>query len=416
MKYFVIAGEASGDLHAANLMRSLSLEDKDASFVGLGGDKMRAAGCDIRVDYRDMAYMGVVAVLANLPKIRRNFRIARAALMETRPDVLILIDYPSFNLRMAAFCRKHLPATRIVYYIPPKVWAWKSWRVHRIARYADDVLGIFPFEPAFYARYGYRCQYVGNPTADCIRTWQQSHPTAKADNNLSRQTEEAKQVTETANTPADVPTHVASRYYSPSLRGAGGAPPPTKGEEKEVVALLPGSRPSEIRHCLPTMLEAARRVAGTDYRIIVAAAPGIDDSFYAPYLCGETLTRDTYTLVSSARAAVVNSGTATLETALLGCPQTAVYYIACSRWLEWLIRPILFRTKYFTLVNIIPQQEVIQELIASRFTVSNVEHELRRLLSDEHYRHTMLTRYHHLSHLLGSRPAAHTAADIICHR
>ena len=423
MKFFVIAGEASGDLHAANLMRSLSLEDKDASFVGLGGDKMRAAGCDIRVDYRDMAYMGVVAVLANLPKIRRNFRIARAALMETRPDVLILIDYPSFNLRMAAFCRKHLPATRIVYYIPPKVWAWKSWRVHRIARYADDVLGIFPFEPAFYARYGYRCQYVGNPTADCIRTWQQSHPTAKA----------------------APPTHVASRYYSPSLMGAGGALTLTNKEGMDtqdrehhsdpdllspsfggvgevsgscgpVLALLPGSRPSEIRHCLPTMLAAARRVAGTDYRIIVAAAPGIDDSFYAPYLCGETLTRDTYTLVSSARAAVVNSGTATLETALLGCPQTAVYYIACSRWLEWLIRPVLFRTKYFTLVNIIPQQEVIQELIASRFSVSNVEHELRRLLSDSSYRHTMLTRYHHLSHLLGSRPAAHTAAHIICNR
>ena len=213
MKFFVIAGEASGDLHAANLLRSLSLEDKDASFVGLGGDKMRAAGCDIRVDYRDMAYMGVVAVLANLPKIRRNFRIARAALVETRPAVLILIDYPSFNLRMAAFCRKHLPATRIVYYIPPKVWAWKSWRVHRIARYADDVLGIFPFEPAFYARYGYSCQYVGNPTADCIRTWQQSH-----------QTEEAKEETETENSRTDNQPSVASRYYSPSLRGAGGSP------------------------------------------------------------------------------------------------------------------------------------------------------------------------------------------------
>ena len=405
MKFFVIAGEASGDLHAANLMRALSLEDKAASFVGLGGDKMRAAGCDIRVDYRDMAYMGVVAVLANLPKIRRNFRIARAALMETRPDVLILIDYPSFNLRMAAFCRKHLPATRIVYYIPPKVWAWKSWRVHRIARYADDVLGIFPFEPAFYARYGYSCQYVGNPTADCIRDWKQSHQAERTNNEIEK-----------TDLSADHPTRVASRYYSPSLRGAGGAQTPSYGGEGEVVALLPGSRPSELRQCLPTKLEAARRVAGTDYRIVVAAAPGIDDSFYAPYLCGETLTRDTYTLVSSARAAVVNSGTATLETALLGCPQTAVYYIACSRWLEWLIRPVLFRTKYFTLVNIIPQQEVIQELIASRFSVSNVEHELRRLLSDEHYRHTMLTRYHHLSHLLGSRPAAHTAADIICHR
>lgn len=365
MKYFLIAGEASGDLHASHLMQALSAKDKEAHFVGLGGDKMRAAGCDIRVDYRDMAYMGVVAVLLNMHKIRQNFRIARQALLSERPDVLILIDYPSFNLRIAQFCRKNLPTTRIVYYIPPKVWAWKAWRVHRIARYTDEVLGIFPFEPAFYAHYGYRCQYVGNPTADCIREWRTAHP------------------------------------------GYG----ITAGDN--IIALLPGSRPSEIRHCLPTMLEAARRVAGTNYHIVVAAAPGIDDAFYASYLHNEMLTHDAYALVATARAAVVNSGTATLETALLGCPQTAVYYIACSRWLEWLIRPILFRTQFFTLVNIIPQKLVIQELIASRFTTENVEQELHRLLADESYRVTMMANYEQISTLLGNRYSYMAAAESI---
>lgn len=333
--------------------------------MGLGGDKMRAAGCDIRVDYRDMAYMGVAAVLLNMHKIRRNFRIARQTLLSERPDVLILIDYPSFNLRMAQFCRKNLPTTRIVYYIPPKVWAWKAWRVHSISRYTDEVLGIFPFEPAFYAHYGYHCQYVGNPTADCIRDWR------------------------TANPQAGIIT------------------------DDRIIALLPGSRPSEIRHCLPTMLEAARRVAGANYRIVVAVAPGIDDTFYTPYLHDEILTHDTYALVAAARAAVVNSGTATLETALLGCPQTAVYYIACSRWLEWLIRPILFRTRFFTLVNIIPQKHVIQELIASRFTTENVEQELRRLLTDDSYRVTMMTNYEQISILLGHQYSYMAAAESI---
>lgn len=390
-KYFLIAGEASGDLHAANLMRSLSLEDKNASFSGLGGDRMRAAGCAVWVDYRDMAYMGVMAVLGNLGKIRRNFRIARAALRQERSDVLILIDYPSFNLRMAAYCRKHLPRTRIVYYIPPKVWAWKAWRVHRIARYTDEVLGIFPFEPAFYARYGYRCRYVGNPTADCIRAWKHAHPAAQA----------------------DLAACIASPSASPSRNGTVETRSPSCGGVGEVIALLPGSRPSEIRHCLPVMLEAARRVAGSGFRIVVAAAPGIDDSFYAPWLQGETLTRDTYALLAAARAAVVNSGTATLEAALVGCPQTAVYYIACSRWLQGLLQPLLFRIRYFTLVNIIAQQEVIQELIARRFTADNLQAELARLLTDEDYRAGMRQHYHTLGETLGTLSAAGNAARII---
>ena len=362
-KFFIIAGEASGDLHASNLMKALRKKDARVSFVGLGGDKMRAEGCDIRVDYREMAYMGILAVLSNLDKVRRNFRIAKQTLLEEKPDALILIDYPSFNLKIAKFCKKHLPNTKVIYYIPPKIWAWKKWRVHSIAKYCDEILGIFPFEPAFYAKYGYKCHYVGNPTADCIREFTATSPTGN-----------------------DTPT----------------------------IAILPGSRRSEISHCLPIMLEAARKVAGEQYHIIVTAAPGIEDAFYQSFLLhDETLTRDTYNTVVHAQAAVVNSGTATLETALIGCPQTAVYHVAGSKYLEKLLRPILFRIPHFTLVNIIPNQEIIQELIASRFTTENVAHELHRLLYDQEYRTNMLKRYQQLHTILGNASAANNAADKI---
>ena len=393
MKYFLLSGEASGDLHAANLIKSLRTKDAQASFVGLGGDKMRAEGCDIRVDYRDMAYMGIVAVLQNLHKIQRNFRIAKQSLLEEQPDVLILIDYPSFNLRMAKFCKKHLPHTRIIYYIPPKIWAWKKWRVHTIAKYCDEILGIFPFEPAFYAKYGYRCHYVGNPTADSIRSF-----------NLQR---------------SDLPSTASNASNLPSTASNASDLPST-------IALLPGSRRSEISHCLPTMLQAARQVAQNNYQIIVTAAPGIEDEFYHPFLQqGETLTRDTYNTVAQAKAAIVNSGTATLETALIGCPQAAVYHVTGSKYLEKILRPIIFTIPHFTLVNIIPHYTTlnnptpsyttpaIQELIASRFTVENVTHELNRLLHDEPYRQTMLSNYQHLWHILGSQSAADTAATLI---
>lgn len=366
MTYFLIAGEASGDLHASNLMKELREKDAQAIFVGLGGDKMREQGCQIYVDYRDMAYMGFVAVLQNLRKIKRNFHIAKQALLQEKPDVLILIDYPSFNLKIAKFCKQHLPNTRVVYYIPPKIWAWKKWRVHEIAKYCDKILGIFPFEPAFYAKYGYKCYYVGNPTADCIRTF-----------NLQRSELQPRS--------SDLPT----------------------------IAILPGSRPSEIRKCLPTMLAAARTVASNRYQIVVTAAPGIDETFYAPYLQGELLTRDTYALLQQAQAAVVNSGTATLETALIGCPQTAVYHVAGSKYLEKPLKPIIFKIKYFTLVNIIPDTEVIQELVASRFTQENVENELHRLLEDKSYRNTMLNNYKHIWQILGENSAAKTAANHI---
>ena len=370
-QYYIIAGEASGDMHAAALIKQIRLRDPEAQISGLGGDKMAAEGCTLHRHIRHMAFMGFAAVMKHWRDVKDNFRIAKETLLQDQPDTLILIDYPSFNLRMAAFCRQHLPQTRIYYYIPPKVWAWKKRRIHEIAALCDEVLGIFPFEPAFYAQYGYSCTYVGNPTAEEIL--QRSGLTAKRSNS------------ETV------------------LQRSGHS-----------IAILPGSRPSEISHCLTKMLDAARQYP--DYRIVVCAAPGIDDAFYAPYLReGETLTRDTYSAVQQAAAAVVNSGTATLETALIGCPQVAVYHLALSpligliRWAQ----PLVFSIPYFTLVNIIAGKEVIRECVANDFKTEKVAAELGRLLTDEAYKKNMLASYEHIRSLLGTQPAAATAASII---
>ena len=325
MKYYLVAGEASGDLHGSKLMRALKMKDPNADFRYYGGDKMQSEGGVLVRHFRDTAVMGFINVALNLRKILSNIEFCKKDLKEYAPDVLILIDYPGFNLKIAKYAKEEL-GLRVIYYIPPKIWAWKEWRVHQIARYCDKILGIFPFETAFYAKHGYTCQYVGNPVADAIRRFRQE---------------------------ATDETHKGDR----------------------IIAILPGSRKSEISKCLPTMLAAARRVAGERYRIVVTAAPGIDDTFYTPYLHGEELTRDTYALLNNALAAVVNSGTATLETALIGCPQTAVYHVAGSKYLEKLLKPLMFKIKYFTLVNIIPGKEVIQELVASRFTEENVEQE-----------------------------------------
>ena len=364
--YFFIAGEASGDMHAAALIAQIRQSDPKAQISGLGGDKMASEGCRIYRHIRHMAFMGFAAVISHRRDIRDNFRIAREAMLKEQPDVLVLIDYPSFNLRMASFCKRHLPHTKIYYYIPPKVWAWKRRRIHKIARLCDRVLGIFPFEPAFYAQYGYSCEYVGNPTAEQMVKVQ--------------------------------------------------------GERLEVrgksIAILPGSRPSEISNCLPTMLEAAQRFE--EYQVTVCAAPNIGDEFYAPYLRNnEKLTRDTYATLLHASVAVVNSGTATLETALLGCPQVAVYHLACPTFvglIRWAAQPLMFRIKHFTLVNIIENKEVIKECIANDFTVDKVAAELERLLHDDTYKKEMLAAYEHLISLLGTQPASVRAAEIITSR
>ena len=362
MRYFFLAGEASGDQHAADLLRAIAASDSDARFAGLGGDRMREAGCRLYQDYRQMAFMGYEAVLRNLGKVRRNFRIAEEALLKERPDALVLIDYPSFNLRVAGFCRKHLPETKIFYYIPPKVWAWKRYRIHKIAALSDAILGIFPFEPDFYRQFGYNCTYVGNPTMDQIRRFRESQSSVE--------------------TPAE-----------------------------PYIAILPGSRCNEISHCLPKMLEAAQRFP--EYPIRVAAAPGVDDSFYAQWMpAGVPLTRDTYPLVTHAAAAIVNSGTATLETALLHCPQVAVYHVGCPR-LFGLFWRTFFKMRLFTLPNIILGREAIREKLALHFTVEEVADELDRLLHDDACRNTMLADYAEIARLLGDTPAPVNAAAVI---
>ena len=352
MTYFFLVGEASGDMHAAALIATLRQRDPDAQLVGTGGDKMQAVGVRLVLHYRDMAFMGVIAVLRNLGQIRKNFRVAEQAILETKPDVIYLVDYPSFNLKMAEFVRKHLPKTKIIYYIPPKVWAWKTHRIHRIARLCDEVQSIFPFEPAFYAKFGYRCTYVGNPTARAIAAWQEEH----------------------------------SQIKNP-----------------EYLALLPGSRKNEISNCLPKMLKAVQQLqTSSNLQLAIVAAPGIDDAFYKPYLSDNiTLTRDAWTTLSCAKAALVASGTATLEAALLGCPQVAVYRIITSRWLGWL-RPFIFKIKYFTLVNIIAGKQVIYEAIGPKFSTANIRRELQRILTDEDYKKNMLADYEHIKTLMQS--------------
>lgn len=366
MNYFVLAGEASGDIHAANVMREIALLDPEARFAGLGGDCMREAGCLLYQDYRRMAFMGIAAVLRSLGQVRRNFRIAEEALLHEQPDALVLIDYPSFNLRVADFCRKNLPDTRIYYYIPPKVWAWKQYRIHKIARLSDAVLGIFPFEQDFYQQFGYECTYVGNPTMDEVRKY------------LRNPSEPAEQ---------------PARAY---------------------LALLPGSRPSEVSHCLPKMLEAARQFP--DYEVRVAAAPGLDDAFYSRWLDAKTpLVRDTYGLLRGAHAAIVNSGTATLEAALLGCPQVAVYHVGCPR-LFGLYWRLFFKMRLFTLPNIILGREAIREKLATHFTVEEVAEELGRLIYDTHCREQMQRDYQEIATILGDTPAPVNAAKIIVGR
>ena len=323
---------------------------------------MEQAGCRIVRHYRHMAYMGFAAVVANLAEVRRNFRIAESTLRQEQPDVLILIDYPTFNLKIAAFCRRHLPRTKIVYYIPPKIWAWKGWRIHRIGRLCDLVLGIFPFEPKYYKERGYTCTYVGNPTVEELQNCKFTN----------------QQICKSAN-----------------------------------IAVVPGSRRSEIVHCLPVMLEAARQHGK---HIVVTTAPGIEDNLYTPYLhAGEELCHDTRRAVAEAELAIVNSGTATLETALIGTPQIAVYHLAWSRLLG-ILRPLqrtVFPLPYFTLPNILLDRPLIPELLANEFTAERISAEISRLTNDKTTLQRMQSGYEQLRLVLGTQSASDTAASLI---
>lgn len=371
MKYFIIAGEASGDLHASNLMRELIKSDAQAEFCFLGGDLMKMQGGKMIKHYRQMAFMGFWAVLKNARTILNNMNDCKKAMLDFQPDLLILVDYPSFNLRMAQFAKENL-GVPVHYYIPPKIWAWKEHRIQRIKKYIDKVYTIFPFETDFYAKHDYQVEYVGNPSVDSVLL----RP------NQQQGFQEFCQL--------------------------------NKVEEKPIIALLCGSRKQEIVACLPKMIEAAKQF--TEFQIIVAGAPGISPDFYKTLISKHNIQivfAQTYELLQQARVAVVNSGTATLETALIGTPQVVVYHIIMGRF-AYMIKDLIMKVKYFSLVNLVANKEVVKELIFHYFTVENLSKELTTLLYDEVYRNKMKIEYDRIKIALGGpNAAARTAPKMI---
>lgn len=368
MKYFLIAGEASGDLHAAGLIQQLREQDGDAEFCFLGGDLMvEAVGVRPVVDYRDMAYMGFVEVARHAGAIMRNFKAAKRAITEFKPDCLILVDYPSFNLKMAKFAKK-LGIT-VFYYISPKVWAWKEWRVKTIKKYVDRVFAIFPFEVDFFAKHGVEVTYVGNPSV------------------------------------AEIAHHKGEVVSRDEFIKA------NRLQDKPIVALLPGSRMAEIRSNLPIMDRVMRRFP--QYRGVVAGAPGISPDVYARYTKAPIVTGQTYDLLANARAALVTSGTATLETALWGVPQVAMFRNNGTRWMRFLKEKVL-KVQYVTLPNLIADREIIPEALLDLCTDDNVADWLGRLLPDRDGRRAMLSDYADMSARLSTDSApANAAAAII---
>jgi len=369
MKYFLIAGEASGDLHGANLMRELKKADEKAQFCFLGGDLMAAEGGKPVIHYRQMAFMGITAVILHLRTVLGNMKRCRSALQQFAPDALILIDYPSFNLRMAKFAKKrlHIP---VFYYISPKLWAWKEYRIKDIKACIDHLFAIFPFEVDFYHKHNYQAvTYVGNPTLDAV------------DERPER--DESKSAFCRRN----------------ALTG------------KPLVALLSGSRYKEIEHNLPYMVKASKQFP--DFQFVVAGAPGISPDYYDRFLSDsdvKVVFGQTYALLQHASAALVTSGTATLETALLNVPQTVVYK-ANPGWLIVWIYNVWIRIPYFSLVNIIAGRDIVVELLGNQVTTDHLTNELNRMLYDDNYRQTMLTGYAQVHQQLGKTGASAQAAQ-----
>ena len=370
MRYFLVAGEASGDLHASNLMRELKKQDQEAEFCFLGGDLMQAQGGKLLRHYKDMAFMGFWAVIKNAAKILNNFATAKNAIVDFKPDVLILIDYPGFNLKLAQFAKENLQIP-VHYYISPKLWAWKEYRLKDIKQYVDKMYCIFPFEVDFYAKRGYKVEYVGNPTVDSIDSFKKRIPAVE-----------------------DFRTQ-------------------NKIQNKPIIAILAGSRKQEISACLGRMIASADKFK--EYQIIIAGAPGIDPIFYTSVLKERKIKvvyGQTYDLLSFSSAALVNSGTATLETALIGTPQVVVYHVIFGR-AAYAIKNLFIKLKFFSLVNIIAQKEVVKEFVAHHFTIENVSSELNRILNNIDYRNSILADYEIVKTDLGLPGAAQRTAKRI---
>ena len=371
MKYYLIVGEASGDLHASNLMRALKERDPEADFRFFGGDLMSAVGGTRVKHYKELAYMGFIPVLLHLRTIFANMDKCKQDIVAWNPDVVILVDYPGFNLKIAEFVKKHTDIP-IYYYISPKIWAWKEYRIKNIKRDVDELFSILPFEVDFFKGHQYPIHYVGNPCVDAVDAFQKENVESFAefmkDNSL---------------------------------------------DDKPIVALLAGSRKQEIKDNLPKMLEAARPFVG-ECQLVLAGAPGIDPAYYQQYVREDVPLKivfgQTYRLLQQAKAALVTSGTATLETALFRVPQVVCYYISMGKLVSFLRRKVL-KVKYISLVNLVANKEVVRELVADTMKVDNVRAELDALLHDENYRNAMFQEYDRMIKILGPAGASHQAAS-----
>ena len=369
MKYYLIVGEASGDLHASHLMAALKVEDPQAEFRFFGGDLMAAVGGTMVKHYKELAYMGFIPVLLHLRTIFANMKRCKEDIVAWQPDVVILVDYPGFNLSIAKFLRAktHIP---VYYYISPKIWAWKEYRIKNIKRDVDELFSILPFEVEFFEdKHHYPIHYVGNPTVDEVTLFRAEHPETfdgfVRENNL---------------------------------------------DSKPIIALLAGSRNQEIKDNLPDMIRAAS--AFPEYQLVLAGAPGISPDYYHEYVGDakvKILFGQTYRLLQQAEAALVTSGTATLETALFRVPQAVCYHTPIGKVISFLRRHIL-TVKYISLVNLIANREVVKELVADTMTVEQARAELERILYDKDYRQRMLDGYEYMAARLGDAGAPKRAA------
>jgi len=372
MKYYLIVGEASGDLHASRLMESLCKRDADAQFRFFGGDMMSSVGGTRVKHYRELAYMGLMPVLLHLNTIMSNMKLCRKDILSWKPDVVVLVDYPGFNLRIASFVKQHT-SIPVYYYISPKIWAWKEFRIKTIKRDVDELFSILPFEvPFFEGKHHYPIHYVGNPTVEEVNGFNKGYH------------------------------ETSDEFYKRN-----------KLSPKPIIALLAGSRKQEIDSNLKRMISAASRFA--DYQLVIAGAPGIEQDFYHRYIGNSHVSIifcETYPLLKNSAAALVTSGTATLETALLGVPQVVCYYMSFGKIIN-LGRRLMLHIKYVSLVNLIADKEVVTELIADKMTVNNTSSELQKILPGGHERNIMLEGYKSMSNQLGAHVAPDNAAEIM---
>ena len=373
MKYYLIVGEASGDLHASRLMRSLKKYDELAEFRFFGGDLMAAEGGTRVKHYKELAYMGFVPVLLHLGTIFSNMKKCKEDIVAWKPDVVILVDYPGFNLNIAKFLKKNT-LIPVYYYISPKIWAWKEWRIKSIKRDVSEMFSILPFEVPFYEqKHKYPVHYVGNPTAQEVAEFRagyhQTYEEFCQENNLD--------------------------------------------SRKPIIALLAGSRLQEIKDNLPAMIEVAERFE--DYEMVLAGAPSIEDEYYDKFLEGtpvRVVKNKTYQLLSHTTAALVTSGTATLETALFNVPQVVCYETPLPKLIRFAFNHVL-KVDYISLVNLVANKEVVPEMFADKFTIDGIANELYKIMPGQPARERMLAEYQEVLRELGSKVAPDEAASIM---